>query len=524
MRLLSIVISLALLATPAWAQVQVDPNVLRDAARTRAPQAPTPGPPQDPQTPQTPGNVDRGRIAPGAARMLLCDVVALERAQRALSQTIFPCFDWRAEVSWIRPDGARESYAQWPQARRDRLDQLFMALLTDEPDLGVTCPAAPVLYDNTLSERVAEDIYLVHVAHALMLERERLVPSRLHRLPVAERAVILAPQFYVSRVLRADGSFESYGLPAADVLPRAFDCDPRVGYRFMLGLSAGQSQNLVGESDLATLRNLTTWFRQEVGHGGYSDAQRADHAHLADRLTRYRSYTEDLVGYWAVGGCPDAGAMFADLARAVNIPLLRAASSEAPGGNGRHAALMYAWTRAQARVLHHVDAIYAEDIALFPIDDAGVALSPQAREQLFFDTHWVAPTALAAFGFDFVLRPITRAELGPTARYAQDYGWFVGAWRRGASAHDNEATFRIHKSLATGGALLAARRCASGTDDPYPREFWQDYLNSQTAGAARPLTADDVADRMDSIVRAYGGCGAIRAEIARAGAYRGRPL
>lgn len=524
MRFLVWACALMLFAAPVAAQVPAaNPSALREAARARADAPPQPGPPEEPETPQTPSAADYTRIAPGIARNRLCDVVAWERSQRALSQTTFPCFDWRAEVSWIRADGEREPYARWPQTRRDRLDQLFMALLTQEPDLGVACPSGPVTHAFGLSERLAEDIYLVHVAHALMLERERLVPARLHRLPQAERAVILAPEFYVNRVLTDSGAFSSYALAPMDMSALAFDCDPRVGFRFMQGLMPGQPQNLIGATDLETLRNLTTWFRTEVGHGGYSEPQHYDHAHLADRLMRYRSYTEDLTAYWAVMGCHDAAPLFADLARSVNIPLLRADMHEPAGGTGSHAGLVYAWTRAEVRVVPHVDALYAEDTVLFPIDAAGAPLTQQAREQAFFDTHWVTPGALAAYGFDYTLRPLTRADLGPYAMRLEHYGWLIGTWRAGSVRPvDNELAFILHKALASGGLNLVSARCG-GAGETFPPQLWDAFLQS-TNGSVRPLTRADVADRMDQIARAYGGCEAIRSEIARAAAYKLRPL
>lgn len=516
MRLIIMLLALVTLAQPAAAQMRLpqgDPSILRDAPRANEP--PPPEPPRDPQTPQIPAEADRARLAPGIVRQNLCDVVAWERALRPLSATSFPCLDWRAEVSWVRADGVREIYAQWPQDRRDRLDALFMALLTDAPDLGVACPPSPVTTAAGLTETQALDIYLVHVAHALMLERERLVPARLHRLPRAERAAILAPEFYVTRLREADGRVSSYTLVGMDFSARAFDCDPRVGFRFM------QNANLVGATDLETLRNLTTWFRTELAHGGYSERQRAEHAHLEQRLTRYRGYTEELTAYWAVNGCHDAAPLFADLARAVNIPVMRAYASDAPGSGGDHAGLVYGWAGPSPRIVPHVDALYAQDWIIFPIDAAGARLSPAAREQAFFDAAWRTPNALAARGFDYNLRRFTRAELGPFALPFDDNAWVSGAWRANPGVRSPELVDLLVRGYAVGGVQIIAQRCPNG---PWSAEMWDDYISGTAGRPIAELTGAQLRDRVEQIVSAYGGCEAIGAEMTRAEDYKRRPL
>lgn len=541
MRIQYILIAIAALAGAAASAAPAQKPPPQDAPGNKAPPPaqkpptpiPAPGPGGAPQPQGSPRN-----SAPSLADLAridrrLCDVAPLEVAPqggvRPLSQQNFSCLPWRNVIAWPERDGRRTAYAQWPQARRDKLDLLYLEIQTDAPALSVDCPASPVL-TGYLTDRQAEDIYLVHVAHALALEQQRRTPWRLWRLPRAELDVLLGPDAYVSRVRNVAGEVTGYGLPDQNLSNRGLDCDPRVGWRFISGAQPGQPEVLIGATEEETLARLSSWFSREVGHGNYNYRELSERAHLADRLVRYREYgPPQATGYWATMGCWNAAQTFLDLARSANIPLLRTYRGDSPGRGTDHSGLAFRWTRADARILQHADDIYAVDWIAFPIDAAGRALDGPALERAFFETHWATPATLMAHGFDYRITQL------PSVPATADYpwgleigGWSIGAWgftpdeaRTGVATYALSEAFKWKKAFAIGGYQAINEYCRA-----FPLagdEYWQTYVRDRGGDLAPVLGWRDAQSRIRAIEGAWGGCDAIIRRIDAAEAHRRRP-
>jgi hypothetical protein len=526
----------AALAAPAPQKPPATPESLSGPSKEIPPQ-PAPKAPRRGGGGQQPGSTPQGpgaTIDPSIARAKPCDFIPFEgpgqRNLRPLSNVFFFCLPWRDIVSWITVDNRREHYYEWPQSRRDRLDEFWRRIQANEDDLGVACPAAPVT-SGTLTHQQAEDIYLVHVAHALFLEWERRLPWRLWQLNDAERRMLLAPEHFVIANRTPDGAFSNYSLPASEASWLAFDCDPRVGYRFMTGDWPGQTRNLLGASEIETLMNLSAWFRREMGHGAMIRADLEANAHLAKRLTRYLEPGGPLVMYWAPMGCHSAAQTFADIARAVNIPVLRARSGDLPNDNRNHAALVFRWTRTDARVLQHVDDIYAVDWVAFPIDAAGRALSGAEADRAFFDAHWRSPADLRAHGFDYSLQRLPLFYERPGGAAQNDHpGWSIGLWSRTPADRPDRAPasayrFRLAKAYDIGGYGEVNKLCRFAQNTPDPAAYWQAHIDAR-GGTAPPanITGAMLHARLQAIAAAHGGCDEVVRMIDEAEAYKRRPL
>lgn len=498
------------------------------------PAPPAPGPGGAPQPGQNPAARDARGLAEMARRTAaLCDVVPLEVAPqggiRPLSRQDFACVPWRTVVQWPERDGRRTLYADWPEARRNKLDLLYAEIMSEAPTLSVECPSRPVL-TGYLSDRQAEDIYLVHVAHALAIEQQRRTPWRLWRLPRAELDVLLGPDAYVSRVRGRDGAVTGYALADQSRSTRGLDCDPRVGWRFLNGDAAGQPEVLIGTSEEETLERLSAWFSRNVGHGAYNYRELAERAHLADRLVRYAEHDPPhATSYWATMGCWNATETFLELARAANIPLLRTYRGDAPGRLLDHSGLAFRWTRADARLLQHADDIYAVDWIAFPVDAAGRALDGPAAERAFFETHWATPATLMAHGFDYRVAQVAPAPATADYPWSSEVGgWTIGNWgltpderAAGATANAYATAFTWKKAFAIGGYNAVLDYCYTRLNEDDAN--WRAFIASRGGDLSPPIDAPSVRARMQMIESAWGGCAAMLSRIEAATAYKMRP-
>jgi len=378
----------------------------------------------------------------------VCDPLRTLVLRPSLRAEDFPCLDWPALVHWVRQDGTVEPYLQWPQARKDRLNALFTAIVSGDESLGLQCPD-PGVSRFYLTEAQALDVYLAHVAHALALEYGQVLPWRLHRMPTAELVELLSPGAYAQPIPVNAGSIQyppnmspgqGYRLPFRQSQTAGFVCDPRVGFRFMTGQWPGQTEQLIGGNEEETLARLSAWFRDEVGHGGGDPSEIVQHALLKDRLVRYTN-TDGLTSYWAIKGCQSAANTLADLARSVNIPLLRVGSHDAGASSptSTHAGLLFRWARTDPLVLYHADELYAinYDWVVFPTVGTRTA-SRDEKNSLFFAANWTAPFGLRNFGFDYYLVKVRSTHLNePTCSSSyfcdvEDYGWQIGGWKLGS--------------------------------------------------------------------------------------------
>ncbi len=382
---------------------------------------------------------------PPEAPLQLCDPLRPPVLYPALSGDTFPCLDWQRHVYWIDPQGKRQALgpAQW-----DRLNQLFGEMVMGGQNLSLNCPD-PTKSLHYMTAAQAQDVYLAHVAHALALEYSGMLPWKLRELPAAELAEILSPEAYHQPIPNNSpglsypngmGPGVGYRLPFRQSQAGSMVCDPRDGYRFMTGNWPGQSQSLLGKSPRETVIKLSAWARDEMGHGDGSWPATKQHSLLKDRLVRFTEQSTQLTEYWAIHGCQSASNTLADLARSVNIPLLRVGTRDVGTTDPvqTHAGLAFRWTRHDPMVLHHADELYAiqDDWVIAP-EMGGAKVTGALRDEMFYLTNWLDPWDLKDLGLDYRLTRVLNTQgTSSTCKSAffcdvVDYGWQIGGWKFG---------------------------------------------------------------------------------------------
>lgn len=339
------------------------------------------------------------------------------------------CPRLRRQMIWEKGNGERVSYDRWTLDQRRRFNAIFQKLMRGEKDLGLRCPdpitrmsTGPRLTQIYLSEVEAFDVYAAHVAHALVVEIQSLVPWSILELPSTELRELFASYNYHS-VISAPPDYpflpaeilpgRDFELPHRHVVGDGLQCDPRAGYEFIRGVRSSSGIDLLQGTPEETLVELSDWLAENVAHGGSEHTTKESirkHALLQDRLRSHLDSRDRRAV--AAAGCHSASNLLHDLARSINIPLLVVTSYETPsisppasGCNGPcHRGLAFRFGRRDARILWHVDDLYANQLAeFFPIKkldgEPPVALSAPEKKRLFFDLNWVPPMDLVPWGF-----------------------------------------------------------------------------------------------------------------------------
>ncbi len=436
-------------------------------------------------------------------------------------------------------DAVRLNAFTWGNAHRQRLQALFEGMIFGLKDLGLDCPdpetqlvrsgqrrnadgtvswsGPEVASDLLYTPSQAFDVFAAGVAHALALEVRGAVPWSLLDMPETELRELFDSTSYVSRIMpgydymlqapfRSNFDFLSAVQPSTSY---AFVCDPRVGYRFVRGETSASGLNLVGADVDSTLSSLTDFFRNNVDHGSYEawrDASGQTYITLRDRLRRRT------VGITAAEGCHGATGLFYDLAKSVNIPLLRVATRQDYGtSHGHHAGLVAHWGAGVMRYLHHTDDIYAMRYApSFAIRADGTAMTAAEEKRAFFDNTWERVGAYTPWGFLYEgLEPITpggprswiatyvKPSLGVVAgRWPADVGYPAGGLMQ---AYGRQLSYQLCSRyevelVCDGGSLR---------DDLWTRFVLPVYR-----------TLADRETRAMACASAWGGCAGVRTRIA----------
>jgi hypothetical protein len=475
------------------------------------------------------------------------------------------CPALRDHIVWEAGSGTRVSYANWTANQKIRLYNLYQALLRGDTALNVYCPldpltnmaqpSAPTARNIYLTAGEAFDIYAAHVAHALYLEARELVPWTITTLPAAEKAELLSSDRYHSRIkpsgLDTRGEYPSHIVPGRD-FQQAFRarnsfeyliCDPREGYRFMVGSHSTGRARLLGTSEEDTLVRMSAWARDNLTHGGAdihggtaehsSRREIADSAYLRKRLLG-RNLTSVGYGTPAVArvGCHSAAGILQDLARSVNLPLLNVASQHHPGtsahfGNRTHRGLIFRFARSNPLVLHHVDDIYAN----FDGRNFGGSGGAPVSDRTYFDTFWLTPANLRAWQFDYLsslptVVPGAGWGVNDAGSYEQryDFGKMAGHWPAAATGTTGlpSTRYRWEKGYALCEyATMIETYCTLGTDALYEAQV---SATLGTTSYSYPVahTPAQFATRARACVAAAGGCAAANATMTAYWAARGR--
>ena len=380
------------------------------------------------------------------------------------------------------------SYPSWTAQQKTRLDQLFSAIQTGQSDLKLDCPdpAANIwTYSQTndaagnpvhsqtpiqlfFTANQAFDTYTAHVAWILYVEVNHLVPWSLFDHPASELAEFFdsrryhtrfPPQSAVNNSVYANPQDYPTNIQAGRDFWNATTrrnaaweavCDPRIGYQFLSGKKSSSQANLIGATEIATLKNITWWFHNNVAHGDFQDVATSallstPSIYLSNRLraridTHSQPPSQPLV--FANEGCHSAANLFYDLAKSVNIPLLHVASLEPPHfatypfpqvhiALAPHSGLVYGWVnRANTLILQHTDDIYAQYNLIFPIDAAGRPVSDPA--QTLFSATWLTPAQLSTWGYqvtgDYSLQDAFSTYGVPMEHEVESQGILAGYW------------------------------------------------------------------------------------------------
>jgi hypothetical protein len=357
--------------------------------------------------------------------------------------------DIAKHIVWVAGDGKEEPFASWSRPQKARIELFYRGLLSHKKDLGMHLPAGADFRGYYTADQ-AFDIYAAHVAHIVYVEAEHFVPWSIEKRPAVELDQLLRSSSYFSRIkpsnrklpkeIEADRDFLNTPENALDAVMIG---DPRVGFDFVTGKSSSTHEKLVGTNELDTLRNLTIWLRDNVGHGPLRDG------HESERNKTLR-WLDDRLKIWpemgtliAVHGCHSASRLMVDLARSVNLPLLHTESLDTGDGeekkpylNRTHGGLVYGWGSKEPRIVWHTDTLYArEGKFCFPIDPAtGQLLSKSQADQLYFDSLWVTRRQLESMQFVITLdTTYPNKGLGHDAdpKYEEryDYGTCLGYWK-----------------------------------------------------------------------------------------------
>lgn len=469
-----------------------------------------------------------------------------------LEERLGGCGILRDHIVWETPTGDRIAYPEWDEEKKQRLNDIFQMIARGDSDLGLSCPepARAVPRDRGrmyLSAEEAFDVFAAHVAHALYLEASHGVPWSIAQSTPGELDQLLASYNYQAIIVpSAETTYPDHIRPERDYQQTtasdgtwALLCDPRVGFRFLTGASRDhryQRENLLGATETDTLFKITNFLRKNLAHGGGETREQL----LARSTLTGRLRLEAGGMIWATAGCHGAAQLFQDLARSVNIPLLNVGTQTDQDtgshyGNRTHRGLLWEWESSRTRVLWHADDIYANAYwdPIFPVDAAGNALSREAADRLFFDTHWTTPRNLQDRGF--VYRPqmvYPEIGFGATSRgrfedYA-DFGWMGGYWLRSdrldeyfahgggwdetslSYAYDLSEMFGLEKGYELCSYDLMQYAGNRGGFEYYVGIHFEGQTRSGLAGLQHH-TMDEYWDRAQVCAAAYGGIDAVRA-------------
>lgn len=473
------------------------------------------------------------------------------RSNATLEQRLSECPTLTSLMIWERGDGARFAYSDWEVWQKNRIEQIFQMLLRREPNLNLQCPdpAAALGADNKTfyyTNDQAFDVFAAHVAHILYLEATSAVPWTILRRPNREIAELLSSFNYFSRILHPP--IRSFTLPVQIQENRDFstryrtesqfaeiECDPRVAYNFVRGLTSTVPRDLVGADELETLVNLNYWFYNNVGHGnqnGVSADEKIRLSSLVQRLT-VSSFGNDLYaqnflhqtiarnGVESRWGCHTAANLLYSLARSVNIPLLIVRSFDFTTGengalvtyNSGHSGLAYGFGSSSPLVLPHTDNIYAMLWRPTFLASGNVA-------RKFFDETWQTPSVLRSWGFNLIEGlPLITPE-SPYSGYAQskifhdyndrlEFGNIAGYWPNGFTdsagfAHYPYERYFSEKNYQLCGFELLMSYCTQLSS--FETVFANYFTPETRTPVAVNRTVHDFSLRAQSCLVAIGGC------------------
>ena len=222
-------------------------------------------------------------------------------------------------------------YDQWTKNPQIILHRFFTALERSEP-LPLSFEGRPRGMEgrpNRLSDTIAAEISLAHLAQSLWLEINQMVPWRLHDYDEADLLLLLDGRNMFSDQY---GYFE----PNKDLLGSIMPSNPTSSYSFMLNNPEGGT--LIRDNQRNTIFALTEWMMGHLIHA-YTNRFRRLSNHPSEllptieqmtnrqisNLRRYDGEQRDIVSepnprYWSPRGCWSATGFMVMLLKTLNIP------------------------------------------------------------------------------------------------------------------------------------------------------------------------------------------------------------
>lgn len=313
------------------------------------------------------------------------------------------------------PLGAEEGswlyYDFWPQEWKNRVKKFYLAFALNKPlPMEDPLPLSPNEIRNYIlyrSVELARDTYFAQVAHVIWLDTARKVSWWLEDWSDHELSYLLSSKVCF-KALRSDDDELYYGVYVSSRSEATENIlhDPRIAYQFMKQ-EPEQGHCLIGHDPSETGKRLSGWFHDYLWHNpaasyGFSGREfHKTHPLLADRLVRYEIEPFENSVYVTPLGCGSASSLFADLMRAVNIPVRKVnnALEDFDGTVDYHSGLIFDWQggSGNGRYLLHTDDLYTtsyfKDPAPNPPDEnRGIAL---------WDHVWLNPTEFGQhFSYD----------------------------------------------------------------------------------------------------------------------------
>lgn len=457
------------------------------------------------------------------------------------------------------PEGlpAPQFLGGWTAAQRARLDAIYSAIQSGQSNLGLDCPVpSQALYTSRqtldgngnaiLTENPTQllftanqafDTYAASVAWILYLEINHKVRWSIFDHPSSELVEFFDSSRYHTPFVSdptqltdgiAGSALPSYIQPGRDFMNAATRdavsweavCDPRVGYEFLTGANSTTGENLLSGDELSTLAHINNWFSLNVGHGNLLTTDYAlNHVYLSDRLTAYTLPGTSVPQVPTSFGCHSAANLFYDLAKSVEIPLLRVVMIQ---GGATHGALFYGWGNPNRTLfLEHADDAYANQQAIYPTD---IVAGEQDFNfvQTFFNTIWLPPSQLQGFTFsgDYSLQSYL-STYGIAGNYpTESQPIMAGSWPADLKASNQYIrAYQGQLCAYQDGENPLGNSCAPGSSTSFSvngSAFLQDWLNSfdsstLTVTGGGTASTTDYANYINSCVAAYYGCANINA-------------
>lgn len=199
----------------------------------------------------------------------LCELVGFRFHDWLMSQP-----EIVAAIEWTFPDSGPLAYADWPAEKQSELEEAFWGVHNDglaDPPQNLYVLADDEKPKTKLSDHDAWELFRFTLGHCLALEFSNLTPWSLRDYDYQELIILLNGRWMFTRV---EGGYD-----IANGYSQVVPPPPKMAYSFI------REQNLLADTKIATIGNVTEWIRQNLNH------------HLGERSALVFEYNWQYRGY-----------------------------------------------------------------------------------------------------------------------------------------------------------------------------------------------------------------------------------